>query len=100
MRTALPHPIGYPQRRPLSGGAAGFRNTWASGTYDFTSTDGVAKLSHNESRFDSYFFAGDFAEVLNSFTQLVGRPFMVPIYGLGVRAPRCPDDVCARVVSR
>ena len=46
----------------------------------------MAKLSHNESRFDSYFFAGDFAEVLNSFTQLVGRPFMVPIYGLGVRA--------------
>ena len=74
-------------------GFGSFRNTWASGTYDFTSAEGVVALSHNESRFDGYFFAGDFAEVLDSFTQLVGRPFMVPIYGLGLGDSDCYHDV-------
>ena len=70
-------------------GFGSFRNTWADGTYDFTAPDGTAKLSHNESRFDAYFFAGDFEEVLNSYTQLVGRPFMVPMYGLGLGDSDC-----------
>eukprot|EP01043_Picozoa_sp_COSAG02_P055610 COSAG02_NODE_6474_length_3550_cov_10.176471_3_plen_263_part_01 len=39
-------------------GFGSFRNTWASGTYDFTTSDGTVKLSHNESRFDAYFFVG------------------------------------------
>jgi alpha-glucosidase (family GH31 glycosyl hydrolase) len=68
-------------------GFGSFRNTWAAGTYDFTASP--VQLGHNESRFDAYFFAGDFTEVLDQFTQLVGRPFLVPIYGLGLGDSDC-----------
>lgn len=65
-----------------SAGFGAYRNTWAPGSYDFTSVPVV--LGHNESRFDAYFFAGDFAEVLNGYTQLTGRPFLPPLYALGL----------------
>ena len=70
-------------------GFGSFRNTWAAGTYDMTSASGTALLSHNESRFDAYFFAGDFAQVLDGYSQLTGRPFLVPIYGLGLGDSDC-----------
>eukprot|EP00041_Stephanoeca_diplocostata_P026060 m.694769 g.694769 ORF g.694769 m.694769 type:complete len:943 (-) comp22884_c2_seq9:1552-4380(-) len=75
---------GTPNSVPLYMSTAGYgvyRNTWARGTYDFSSNAQIS-ASHDETRFDAYFFVGDFKEVLGAYTQVTGAPFLVPIYGL------------------
>jgi alpha-glucosidase len=57
-----------------------FRNTMAPGQYDFLSP---VVLSHNEARFDAYYFHGEsLKKILDAYTTVTGRPFMMPRYGL------------------
>jgi alpha-glucosidase (family GH31 glycosyl hydrolase) len=82
---------GNPNAVPLYISSAGYgvyRSTWAPAWYDFTDPSAIT-TAHNESRFDAYYFAGDFASVLDGYTRITGRPFMIPIYGLGLGDSDC-----------
>lgn len=73
---------GNPNASPYYMSTAGYgvlRNTFAPGSYSFT--DPVV-TTHNEKRFDAYYFAGDFHTALDRYTELTGRPFLPPMYGL------------------
>uniref|UniRef100_UPI001C4F0EC9 TIM-barrel domain-containing protein n=1 Tax=Streptomyces sp. NRRL B-24572 TaxID=1962156 RepID=UPI001C4F0EC9 len=63
------------------------RNTWAPGSYDFGApTD----LTHNELRFDAWYFAGDsLKDVLGGYTDVTGKPFLAPIWGLELGNADC-----------
>ena len=55
------------------------RNTFKPGKYDFFEE---ASLSHDEGRFDAYYFVGgNVPNVIESYTELTGRPAMMPEYG-------------------
>ncbi|WP_022891057.1 NPCBM/NEW2 domain-containing protein [Agromyces subbeticus] len=72
---------GYPNAVPYymsSNGYGVLRNTFARGSYDFA----AHTTTHEEKRFDAYYFVGDYKESLESYTQLTGRPMMPPVYGL------------------
>ena len=45
--------------------------------------------SHEEQRFDAYYFVGDLKHVIDRYTELTGRPFMPPIYGLEMGDADC-----------
>jgi hypothetical protein len=82
---------GNPNSAPFYSSTAGyslFRNTWAPGNYDFTSSESVA-IVHNATEFDAFYFAGSFAAGLDGYTSVTGRPFMVPVYGLGLGDSDC-----------
>ncbi|MDF9875433.1 NPCBM/NEW2 domain-containing protein [Cellulosimicrobium cellulans] len=73
---------GYPNAVPYYMTSAGYgvlRNTFARGTYAFTQD---ATTTHEERRFDAYYFVGDYKESLDGYTQLTGRPHMPPVYAL------------------
>ncbi|HEY3005665.1 MAG TPA: NPCBM/NEW2 domain-containing protein [Kribbellaceae bacterium] len=73
---------GSPNSSPYYMSSAGYgvlRNTFAPGNYAFT--DPVV-TTHNEKRFDAYYFVGDYKTSLDRYTELTGRPFMPPVYGL------------------
>lgn len=73
---------GNPNASPYYMSTAGYgvlRNTFAPGSYSFTSP---VVTKHDEKRFDAYYFVGDLKTSLNRYTELTGRPFMPPIYGL------------------
>ena len=58
------------------------RHTFSPGRYDFTADD-VSILTHNEPRFDAFYFVGkSFNQVLNRYTEFTGRPNFIPIWGL------------------
>lgn len=98
---------GNPNAVPYYVSTAGygvFRDTFAPGGYAFASP---AVLSHDEQRFDAYYFVApapsDLKTPLDRYTELTGRPMMVPIYGLEVgdadcylhnanRGERTPED--------
>ena len=61
-----------------SNGYGVLRNTFAPGTYDFKNHT----TTHQERRFDAYYFVGDYGQALESYTQLTGRPIMPPVYAL------------------
>ncbi len=64
-----------------------FRNTMAPGRYDFLSP---LALSHDESRFDAYYFYGpSLKQILDGYTLVTGRPFMMPRWGLGFGDSDC-----------
>jgi hypothetical protein len=63
-----------------------FRNTMAPGKYDFLSP---LALSHDEPRFDAYYFTGSLKKILDSYTLVTGRPFMMPRWGLGFGDSDC-----------
>ncbi|WP_309129696.1 NPCBM/NEW2 domain-containing protein [Microbacterium sp.] len=72
---------GYPNAVPYYMSSEGYgvlRNTFARGTYDFKN----GTTTHEERRFDAYYFVGDYAQSLESYTQLTGRPIMPPVYAL------------------
>ena len=72
---------GYPNAVPYymsSNGYGVLRNTFARGSYDFA----AGTTTHEERRFDAYYFVGDYGQALESYTQLTGRPMMPPIYAL------------------
>jgi alpha-glucosidase (family GH31 glycosyl hydrolase) len=63
------------------------RNTYTTGYYYFGDT---IKTVHNESRFDCYYFVNDSLKVLlNDYTDLTGKPFLVPKWGLGMGDSNC-----------
>ncbi|MQA25924.1 MAG: DUF5110 domain-containing protein [Micromonosporaceae bacterium] len=73
---------GHPNASPYYMSSAGYgvlRNTFAPGTYAFHEP---VQTTHNEKRFDAYYFVGDFKTSLDRYTELTGRPFLPPIYGL------------------
>ncbi|WP_202875363.1 NPCBM/NEW2 domain-containing protein [Kribbella albertanoniae] len=73
---------GNPNASPYYMSTAGYgvlRNTFSPGSYSFGSPVAVA---HDEKRFDAYYFIGDLKTSLDRYTELTGRPFMPPIYGL------------------
>lgn len=73
---------GYPNAVPYYMTSAGYgvlRNTFARGTYAFTQD---ATTTHEERRFDAYYFVGDYKQSLDGYTQLTGRPHMPPVYAL------------------
>jgi hypothetical protein len=80
-----------------------FRNTMAPGKYDFLSP---LALSHDEPRFDAYYFTGSLKKILDSYTLVTGRPFMMPRWGLGFGDSDCYNktgktiDVVARVAQK
>nr|WP_246392524.1 TIM-barrel domain-containing protein [Microbacter margulisiae] len=68
-------------------GYGAVRNTYAPGYYSFQDT---VKLVHNESRFDCYYFVNPTLKgLLNDYTDLTGKPFMVPEWGLGMGDSNC-----------
>ncbi|MER6120751.1 NPCBM/NEW2 domain-containing protein [Streptomyces sp. NPDC001743] len=81
---------GHPNSVPFYLSSAGygvFRNTFAPGTYAFT--DPVT-TTEQERRFDAYYFAGDSAkDVIGRYTELTGKPFMPPVYGLEMGDSDC-----------
>lgn len=80
---------GNPNAAPFylsSNGYGVLRNTFAPGTYAFS--DPVT-TTHQEDRFDAYFFVGDTREVIDSYTELTGRPLMVPMYALELGDADC-----------
>jgi alpha-glucosidase (family GH31 glycosyl hydrolase) len=80
---------GSPNSVPFYVSTAGYgvlRNTLAPGSYSF----GTPVLtSHEEHRFDAYYFVGDMKHVIDRYTELTGRPFMPPIYGLEMGDADC-----------
>lgn len=73
---------GNPNASPYYMSTAGYgvlRNTFRPGSYSFTAP---VATTHDETRFDAYYFVGDLKTSLDRYTELTGRPFMPPIYGL------------------
>ena len=61
-------------------GYGAFRNTMSPGRYDFLAP---LALSHDEPRFDCYYFYGpSLKKILEGYTLVTGRPFFPPRYGL------------------
>jgi alpha-glucosidase len=80
---------GHPNSAPFYVSTAGYgvlRNTLAPGSYSFTSP---VLTGHEENRFDAYYFVGDLKGVINRYTELTGRPFLPPIYGLEMGDADC-----------
>ncbi|TCP29619.1 glycosyl hydrolase family 31 [Scopulibacillus darangshiensis] len=84
---------GHPNPSPFYMSTKGygvFRNTFASGTYSFNDP---VKASENEKRFDAYYFYGpSLKDILDGYTELTGRPFMPPIYGLELGDSDCYNE--------
>ena len=80
---------GWPNSVPFYVSTAGygvFRHTFAPGVYSFTSP---VVLRHQEDRFDAYWFVGDAKHVIGRYTELTGRPFLPPLYGLELGDADC-----------
>lgn len=81
---------GNPNPAPFfmsSNGWGALRNTYAPGRYSF---DDTVKLSHREARFDSYYFVGhSLKDVLNSYTDITGKPFLMPRWAMSMGDANC-----------
>ncbi len=70
-----------------SNGYGVLRNTWAPGSYAFT--DPVA-TTEDENRFDAYYFVADSLKgVLGAYTDVTGKPFLAPMWGLELGNADC-----------
>ncbi len=68
-------------------GYGAVRNTYAPGAYSFTDT---LSLMHTEARFDCYYMAGEsLKEILNTYTDITGKPFLPPRWALGMGDANC-----------
>tara|TARA_B110000208_G_scaffold47741_1_gene63190 strand:- start:1447 stop:4764 length:3318 start_codon:yes stop_codon:yes gene_type:complete len=68
------------------------RNTWSNGSYDFRSDEYIT-TTHEENRFDAYFFFGDsIKNVLANFTELTGRAELLPRWALEYGDADCYND--------
>lgn len=67
------------------------RNTFYEGEYDFGSSQpGVVQTKHSENRFDAYVFVADTpTKLLNSYTNLTGKPAELPDYGFYLSHLNC-----------
>lgn len=64
-----------------------FRNTFGAGLYAFTDT---LQFSHDENRFDAFYFYGpSLKDILNEYTYLTGRPFLMPRWALSLGDANC-----------
>ncbi|MEO6411407.1 MAG: RICIN domain-containing protein [Pedococcus sp.] len=80
---------GNPNSSPFyvsSNGYGVLRNTFAPGAYDFRAP---VKTTHDEQRFDAYYFVGDAKQVINGLTELTGRPIALPMYALELGDADC-----------
>lgn len=81
---------GRPNPAPFymsSRGYGALRNTYDVGVYDFTSK---LSLSHNENRFDCYYFVGSsLKDILGDYTEISGRPFMPARWQLSMGDANC-----------
>ncbi len=83
---AVPNPVPFYMSTK---GYGAFRNTFTPGEYDFRSND-YTQLSHQENRFDCFYFYGpSLKEVLNGYTELTGRPSLIPRWGLELGDADC-----------
>ena len=81
---AVPNPVPFYMS---TAGYGAFRNTFAPGEYDFKT---IAGLSHQENRFDCFYFYGpSLKEILNGYTELTGRPSLIPRWGLELGDADC-----------
>lgn len=63
------------------------RNTWAPGSYSFNAP---TALTHDEKRFDAWYFTGDsLKSVLDAYTDVSGKPFMAPMWGFELGNADC-----------
>lgn len=63
------------------------RNTFDAGKYSFKDT---LAFSHNENRFDAiYFYGPSLKNILNEYTTLTGRPFLMPRWALSLGDANC-----------
>ncbi|MFF4497137.1 TIM-barrel domain-containing protein [Streptomyces sp. NPDC001546] len=63
------------------------RNTWAPGSYAFNAP---TTLTHDENRFDAWYFTGDsLKSVLDAYTDVSGKPFLAPLWGLELGNADC-----------
>jgi hypothetical protein len=68
------------------------RNTWSDGVYDLRDAD-TATLTHNEDRFDAYYFVGSTVHsLLDRYTALTGRAGMLPRWGYSFGDADCYND--------
>jgi alpha-glucosidase len=85
-------------------GFGAFRNTFATGSYNFSSP---ATFTHAENRFDCYYFYGpSLKEILNGYTLITGRPFMLPRWGLEFgdadcynKSPEVTTDIITKIAD-
>ena len=80
---------GNPNAAPFyvsSNGYGVLRNTFAPGSYDFRSP---VRTTHQEQRFDAYYFVGDAKQVIDGYTELTGRPLALPMYALEIGDADC-----------
>ncbi|MFJ5850029.1 NPCBM/NEW2 domain-containing protein [Streptomyces sp. NPDC092903] len=80
---------GHPNSVPFYLSSAGygvFRNTFAPNTYAFNEP---VTTSAEEQRFDAYYFAGDAKDVIGQYTELTGKPFLPPVYGMEIGDSDC-----------
>ena len=73
---------GYPNAVPYYMSSMGYgvlRDTFARGSYNFA---GEPTTTHEEKRFDAYYFVGDYKQSLGAYTTLTGKPMMPPVYAL------------------
>ncbi len=81
---------GAPNPSPFymsTNGYGALRNTFAPGAYSFADT---LQLMHSEARFDCYYFAGaSLKDILNSYTDVSGKPFLPPRWALGLGDANC-----------
>lgn len=75
-----------------------FTNTWNPGKYSFASPVTLAHqmeaangtgVPSGTYYVDRFYMLGDFATVLDEYTSITGRPFMIPVYGLGLGDSNC-----------
>jgi alpha-glucosidase (family GH31 glycosyl hydrolase) len=81
---AVPNPVPFYMSTQ---GYGAFRNTFSKGEYDFRDITGT---SHQEYRFDCFYFYGpSLKEILNGYTELTGRPILLPRWGLELGDADC-----------
>jgi len=68
-------------------GYGAFRNTFDAGKYTFKKQ---LEFTHNEDRFDCFYFYGpSLKKILDCYTQITGRPFLMPRWGLSMGDANC-----------
>jgi len=81
---------GRPNPAPFYMSTAGygaFRNTFDVGKYSFKEK---LKFVHNENRFDCFYFYGpSLKQILNGYTTMTGRPFLMPRWALSLGDANC-----------
>jgi alpha-glucosidase len=81
---------GRPSPAPFYMSTAGYgvlRNTFDAGVYSFRDT---VSLSHNENRFDAFYFYGpSLKNILNAYTDISGKPFLMSRWALSLGDANC-----------